>query len=540
MNSIFVRIYGGMIAASLILVIVFYLVFQTINFFREQYFIEDIVRGPMHVMKETFDGLPLDEQKQLLERLRRVFDTDIQIANAESLALKKSVIKDLESGSLKIRFNYDDKSVTSVIQLGGDDRYLSLNAQQITESQAQGIALVLAMRLSLTPLDQWNQEIERMNTLFTFPIARVPPHQIMLNESQKNRLFKQRQPVASFIDQRGRGTLVKSMMLLPPTGEVLLLGPQELFDWYPLGLLVFLFLGAILLLGFAVYWLVTPLDRQLTRIEKAVLRIHGGDLDARAPAEGGPKAIARLTGAINGMANHIQRLISSQKELTRAVSHELRTPVARIRFGLEMVADEDQESLRRRALDDIDEDIEQLDRLIDEILTYSKLEEGTPVLDFSMIDVHQLLLQIVRETNALGKDITITYVPPDYVSERYEAEGEERYVHRVVQNYVGNALRYATSEIRISYSVVGDIFIINVEDDGPGISADDRARVFQPFTRLDDSRTRASGGYGLGLSIVSRIAFWHGGKVKAAESEHLGGSKFTFMWPRLQSMRERG
>jgi two-component system sensor histidine kinase RstB len=131
----------------------------------------------------------------------------------------------------------------------------------------------------------------------------------------------------------------------------------------------------------------------------------------------------------------------------------------------------------------------------------------------------------------------VEYVSPDISSDKRFAEGEERYVHRVVQNYVGNAMRYARSHVRITYEVIGDLFRIDVDDDGPGIPKEDRQRVFQPFTRLDDSRTRASGGYGLGLSIVARIAFWHGGKAKVSESD-LGGAKFSFYWPRLQSLRE--
>ena len=78
-----------------------------------------------------------------------------------------------------------------------------------------------------------------------------------------------------------------------------------------------------------------------------------------------------------------------------------------------------------------------------------------------------------------------------------------------------------------------------VEDDGPGIAEKDRERVFQPFTRLDDSRTRASGGYGLGLSIVSRIAFWFGGQVTVDRSESLGGARFVMSWPVVQKLRNK-
>ena len=288
--------------------------------------------------------------------------------------------------------------------------------------------------------------------------------------------------------------------------------------------------------NFAGVLLVKPLENRLSGLEKAVLRIRGGDLSARAPVEGSD-AIGQLAGTLNGMTEHIQRLLNSQKELTRAVSHELRTPVARIRFGLEMLMDADNDEQRLRQVELIDLDIEQLDKLIDEILTYSKLEEGTPVLDFVMIDLDNLMRRGEQESKALSGDKEVVYVAPDLPDERCYAEGEERYIHRVVQNLVGNALRYAQGRVEITFSAMGDVFRIDVHDDGPGIPESDRKRVFQPFTRLDDSRTRASGGYGLGLSIVNRIAYWHGGRVRVGESE-LGGAKFSFLWPRLQSLRE--
>ena len=527
-----------MIAASLIIGIIFYIAFQATNYLRLQHFRDDIASGPLQLMVESIETRQADKREQWVKLLSRMFNIHIDLKTAEELALTDKEKARLDDGDILMRYREEDRKGIGIAKLPSEpDSYLYGESDHITEEQAKGVALLVVDKLSRTPMAEWDSVIAALNDSFSFPVRRLPPHQVDLNDSQKVRLFHQHEAIAQFADQRGGGSLISAMVLIPQTGEILMVGPQELFNWYPIELLGFILILAIVLVGLAVYWLVKPLEQQLLRLEKAVLRIRGGDLDARAPVDGS-HAVAQLAVTVNGMADHIQRLISSQKELTRAVSHELRTPVARIRFGLEMLADEDDETRRIRSLEDIDEDIEQLDRLIDEILTYSKLEEGTPVLDFAMIDVNELLEQIVRETNALGKGITVEYYPPDVVADKREAEGEERYVHRVIQNYVGNALRYADSRVRISYNVIGDVFRIDVEDDGPGISEEDRKRVFQPFTRLDDSRTRASGGYGLGLSIVARIAYWHGGKVKVGSSDALGGAKFSFMWPRLQSMRE--
>lgn len=538
MNSIFVRIYGGMIAASIVIGIIFYIAFQTTNYIRLQHFRTQLTNGPMKLLVESIEHRSADQRDQWVKLLSRIFNAPIALTGREGIDVTEKEHQKLLNGEIVMRYRRDDRIVEVVYKLPSEsDVYLYSESEKITEEQAKGVAMLVADKLARTDMSQWDAVIAKLNQEFNFPVKKRPPHQVALNESQKIRLFNRHEAIARFSDQRGGGSLITAMILLPQTGEILQVGPQELFNWYPLELLGFLLVVSAGLVGLAVYFLVKPLEQQLSRLEKAVLRIRGGDLDARAPVDGS-HAISQLAGTVNGMADHIQRLIGSQKELTRAVSHELRTPVARIRFGMEMLVDEDDETRRVRALEDIDEDIEQLDRLIDEILTYSKLEEGTPVLDFRMIDVNGLLEQIVRETNALGKGIKVDYRPPEVVADKREAEGEERYVHRVIQNYVGNALRYADSNVRISYNVIGDIFRIDVEDDGPGISEEDRKRVFQPFTRLDDSRTRASGGYGLGLSIVARIAYWHGGKVKVGASDELGGAKFSFMWPRLQSMRE--
>ncbi|WP_350649809.1 histidine kinase dimerization/phospho-acceptor domain-containing protein, partial [Pseudomonas sp. HY13-MNA-CIBAN-0226] len=116
------------------------------------------------------------------------------------------------------------------------------------------------------------------------------------------------------------------------------------------------------------------------------------------------------------------------RELTRAVSHELRTPVARIRFAVDMLADTDDEDSRFMQRDYIDEDIESLNGLIDEILTYAKLEEGSPKLDLEPVNLKELLEQIERETNALGKPIKIVTNLPNA---KVTAVADRRYLHRV-------------------------------------------------------------------------------------------------------------
>jgi two-component system sensor histidine kinase RstB len=113
-------------------------------------------------------------------------------------------------------------------------------------------------------------------------------------------------------------------------------------------------------------------------------------------------------------------------------------------------------------------------------------------------------------------------------------EAEPRYLHRALQNLVSNAMRHAESQVRVGFQLSQERCRIDVEDDGPGVPESAWERIFTPFMRLDDSRTRASGGHGLGLSIVRRIIYWHGGRALIGRSQGLGGACFSLTWPRQQ------
>lgn len=539
MNSIFLRIYGGMVLVCLVIGAVFYISLEGINFFRLQFYRSTLATGPMELIAELTMAQPEDYRARWIQDVGRLLDSNIELRESKAVSLNESEKKILAEDKILIRLVDESQFVgEAIVAVRENDgvRYIVARGEYLTEQQGRGMAELISQYLSQHPVSKWNLILADLNKSFVFPIQRVPPFEVELDDEKKRRLFNEEQAVASFVGNSGNNTQITAYKLLNETGEVLKLGPQNMFNWYPFELMAIMVVVALGLVGFAVYLLVKPLEVRLSKLEKAVLRIRGGDLNARAPVEG-TDAIGQLAGTLNGMTEHIQRLLNSQKELTRAVSHELRTPVARIRFGLEMMIDAENDEQRLRTADAIDGDIEQLDKLIDEILTYSKLEEGTPVLDFVMIDLNALMLRVVEESQALAGEKTVAYMAPELPEERFYAEGEERYIHRVVQNLVGNALRYADSRVEVTFSAMGDVFRIDVSDDGPGIPESDRKRVLQPFTRLDDSRTRASGGYGLGLSIVSRIAYWHGGRVRVGES-HLGGAQFSFLWPRLQSLRE--
>lgn len=300
--------------------------------------------------------------------------------------------------------------------------------------------------------------------------------------------------------------------------------------------LLVLILVVLVATGLFVYFLVFGFEMNLEQLQRASSRIANGHLNSRVKVDEEKKKsdpFSRLGFAFNRMANQIQRLMGVQREMIRAVSHELRTPVARMRFGIQMLEDSTDDQFVHKQLHAMDNDLQELDELVDEILTYARLEEGGPILEFERNNMLDLVNQIVEETRRRTDKVTINAHSDTIDETQIFADIEYRYLHRAIQNLVGNACRYAKGQVHIEYHCDEQVCRIDVEDDGEGIPEKDWERVFTPFTRLDDSRTRSSGGYGLGLSIVQRIIYWHGGQASVGRSRW-SGAKMSLVWPQYR------
>jgi len=535
MNTAFIRIYGGMLAATVVTGVVFYLVLMVSISYRLHNYRIDVIRGPLIFIAEIAASKPDASRRHWVDTASRMLSADMVIRSSIDLGLTEGEKEELAEHSIAFRFHGADLARPEIIvrMPGVENQFIFLEAEYASGQRIRGFTLVTKQWLLQFPEAEWNDRLSGLREKFSFPARQVRRGALDLKGGEKERLYIRNEAVLKIVKGvDGGGGVWLGLVVLPQTGNILQLGPFPRFDKTPLKILAWIVLLALVMMGLAAYLLVRPLENRLLRLEKSVMLLRGGDLSARVAVEGGG-ATAQLATTLNQMADHIERLMASQKELTRAVSHELRTPVARIRFGLEMLIDENDREKRKKSLEAIDVDIEELNNLIDEILTYSRLEEAAPALDFAMIDVCKLLVQVEGETRALGTKINIECLAPGLSGEGCLAEGDLRYIHRVVQNLTGNAVRYAKSRVRLSMVVAGNRVIINVEDDGDGIAEENMERVFEPFKRLDDSRTRSSGGYGLGLSIVRKIAVWHGGEVNVFASE-LGGAGFRFTWPLRQ------
>lgn len=529
-HSIFLRIYAGLVILVVLVAVFGYLLVQIINYQRAQEYRESLTDGISYVISEGVARQPGKQQKiDWVSDASDLLELPIYYTDASKVELSRTEKKRIEAQKSVVRYDASNSIAYIIIGLRDDPQhFLSIKVDKISERQMKALPIFVLDYLMFYP-GQEQEYLAKIQKHFSYPINIYNIQDINLDSEQIGRL-RQDQSVMLYKDSATmRGTTISIVSPIPnqPT-RVLVLGPVPMFNWMPLQLSAGITLFSLFLLSLGVYGLILPLERKIRQVRYALNRMKSGDLSLRVPIEGSDE-MANLASSYNNMSDHIQRLIEAQRELMRAVSHELRTPVARIRFGTEMLAEEDDYNHRMHQVDMIDKDIEALNTLIDEIMTYAKLEQGTPSLDFAEIALFDVLDQVAVETEALKTQKEIELVaPPVYL----KVDAERRYLHRVVQNLVGNAVRYCDNKVRITGGVHSDgMAFVCVEDDGAGIPEQDRQRVFEAFARLDDSRTRASGGYGLGLSIVSRIAYWFGGEIKVDESPTLGGARFIMTWP---------
>jgi two-component system OmpR family sensor kinase len=288
-------------------------------------------------------------------------------------------------------------------------------------------------------------------------------------------------------------------------------------------------------LGLVVFIWVWPLMRDVRKLELHTK--HLGHHSLPNPVSVSPaSALSHLARAFNQMAERSKELLASHKEITYAVSHELRTPLARMKFALAMVKgkvsqNETINDSLNMHLASLAQDVEEMEALITQLLSYAGYEQESGPLEQKNGDMAFLISELIRRAKAshsanhidifLECKMNVTQVNCDW-----------HLMERAIFNLIHNALRFADKKIIITLSQSEKDYQITIEDDGPGIPDDQALRVFESFVRLEVNANAQTRGFGLGLAIVKRVMKWHLGQAFVDKSHALGGAKFTLLWPR--------
>lgn len=304
-------------------------------------------------------------------------------------------------------------------------------------------------------------------------------------------------------------------------------------------------LAVLLVLGVAGYAVVHRSLRPLVEVEQTAAAIAAGEFDRRIPQRDPRTEVGRLSLALNGMLAQIQTAMaasessaeqarSSEERMRRFItdaSHELRTPLTTIRGFAELYrqgAARDVEMLMSR----IESESSRMGLLVEDLLLLARLDAQRP-LERRRVDLLTLATDAVHDAQSIAPNRAIRMEVFDGPGTP-EVLGDEARLRQVLSNLMANALQHTpeTAGVTVRVGTSDEQAVLEVCDEGPGMTADDAQRVFERFYRADSSRARASGGTGLGLSIVDSLVYAHGGTVSVTTAPGRG-CKFTVSLPRI-------
>jgi two-component system, OmpR family, sensor kinase len=300
-------------------------------------------------------------------------------------------------------------------------------------------------------------------------------------------------------------------------------------------------LGIVMLGGLTAWVLVERSLRSLRSVEHTAAQIAAGDLTQRVPEAPAGTEMGSLAASLNAMLTQIERAFAAQeasevrmRQFVSDASHELRTPVATIRgYG---------ELYRMGALDStekvddtmlrIEDAARRMGTLVNDLLVLARLDEGRPIARAD-VDLVALARDSVQDLHALDPTREVALVPLDadaapddpagQVPDTLVVEGDSDRLRQVVTNLIGNVARHTPAgtpaEVALGVRKDDGVAVLEVRDHGPGLSVEQGRRIFERFYRADSSRTRESGGSGLGMAIVAAIVGTHGGHVEVTPTD---------------------
>ena len=522
MGRLFFKLYSILAVAVIVYVVCIANLNTILQGTLERYF-SNLAHGTFDLLIEKLDSLPEEQWPSFVDEINKDGGYTLRLIPIDSPVLPQDQLERIEQGDMVASIIHN--ASYSYTRIRNTNWVIEFPFEQSEYNHNQRLSsstfILIEMALLSENESQWPSVIEGLNQRFNFPITLLQLNQTNLPPEEQEKLV-QGDIIWQDIDVENEYIYRR----ISDTEYAIKIGP--FYEPITLSYLQsILLISLAVLVALAVLLWIYPLWRDLMQLRTSAEAFGQGDFRTRFSLSK-RSTLKRLAETFNSMADRIQGLISSHKELTNAVSHELRTPIARLRFGMEMLQNAKNETERQRFMGSMNADIDELDQLVAELLTYARFDRDKPALKFQRQQVEPWLSSVVEQNNYGNNTISINFEIPDK-SLRY-AQFEPRLLARALGNLLQNAKRYANNQVSVRFKHNQGTYALYVDDDGPGIPQAGRERIFDAFTRLDASRDRDTGGYGLGLAIVQRIAQWHRGSVSVEDSP-LGGARFIICWP---------
>ncbi len=525
MHSVFLRVYLGMIVAMFTAVFIGAVATYYTNEYRITSHITKYYSGMFRLIGEGIARHEGVNRKRWFDAVEQLSGLTFVEISQQSSGLSESELEQLKIKGFKLKMDYALTQGQAFISLPGSSQLLTVELKDFSSTLVRVSAFLVINELGRHKNQDRVSALKDIREMFEYPVNLRTKDSLALSSSNLALLNKG----DIVVELKNTTATTAKLVAYAPMGNwpyVLRLGPIPLFNWLPLPM-VSIVVGLLLIfMATATYYLVHPIEKRLKGIDLKIDQIgKDQEISIESASNADKDAIDRLEGTVDEMSCRIHRLIDAQTDMVRAISHELRTPITRIRFRMSSIEDVAVPEVLEET-DGVERDLTELEKLIDEVLTFTKLKREKPELLLQPLKLQRFFAEIEQAIAPLSNEVDVSFEQVDNV----QFFGDKRFLHRAIENLIINAIRYANTKVSVRYVVSDNFQHICVSDDGPGIPPKERKAVFEPFKRLDASRCRTSGGYGLGLAIVSQIAMWHQGMAQARESEW-GGAEMVFSWP---------
>lgn len=296
-----------------------------------------------------------------------------------------------------------------------------------------------------------------------------------------------------------------------------------------------IFAACVIVILFVAYLSTNHISRPLEQLTQGARAIAAGNFDVRVPQQGNNE-ITQLSRAFNQMGERLENIDRHRREFVSNASHELKTPMTSMKILSESLLYQDgvSEEVYKEFLSDINQEIDRMNRLIDSLLLMTKIESEQEILEKGPADLSQLTRQTVKllAPIAQAKQVQLHMEADEVI----EVECDPLRIRQAINNLVENAIKYtaAGGSVQVSVYALGNFACVSVRDTGEGIPPEHLPHIFDRFYRVDKARARRTGGSGLGLHIVQRIANAHEGRVEVQSTPGVG-SEFRLLLPLKRS-----
>ncbi|KGJ92254.1 ATP-binding protein [Colwellia psychrerythraea] len=366
------------------------------------------------------------------------------------------------------------------------------------------------------PNNQWQRQAIKLGQIFDTECLLID--RTAENFSAENfKLLQLKQAQSGLID-------INSSVIYYPLDKyyVAEIGPIAFTNWQTFLLDWFSWLCALIINLPIIYWYLTTIEKHKENVSAMLQNLPFNVSNDTQSIYENIKDLNKVM--LKAQQENSERLIL-QRDLLHGVAHEFRSPMARIQFALEMLEEtpEHEHDRLRRSMHTA---LEDLDKLVKELLYYAKLKDSEAIISLENVNLFDTCMAAIDEVKDFYPEVVFKLT----TNEAAYLKGNTKLLKRLLINLLRNAGRFANEQCNVALVVTNDGIVITLEDDGMGIPPGKSSRIFEPFTRLDASRSRDSGGCGLGLAIVLSIVNKHHGTINLIEGQ-LPGACFKITLP---------